>query len=157
MKSKSISKNAEIYLNLFFILFGGVVFGLSSGMRYYSEFGPGPGLLPLWTSGLIILFGIVNLIKTIKANKESMSFASILPKGSGLINLLVTLGALLFFIVIVNFVGFVISSVLMLFALFSRGYKWYWGLGLSILVTGIIYVVFVTLLSVPLPLNSFGF
>ncbi len=125
-------------------------------MHYYSEFGPGPGLLPLWTSGFIIFLAIANIVKSVKLNKDSTSLAKIFPKGTGLVNLLACVVGLALYITIVKYIGFTISGILMLTILFSRGYKWYWALGLSILVTGILFWLFVLTLGVPLPLNSFG-
>jgi hypothetical protein len=60
------------------------------------------------------------------------------------------------FTITVSFIGVTLASILMLFILFSRGYKWYWGLGLSVLVAGVTVFVFGSVLGVPLPVNDFG-
>jgi len=147
-------KNIEVYVSAFFILVGGVVCWQASSMEIYSEYGPGPGLLPLWVAGLMMILGIVNLVQSLKRNNTQ--FDDLIPKGAGLINLLACVGSFTLFMLIVEYVGFTVSSILMLLILFSRGYKWYWGLGMSIVVTGILFFVFGSILSIPLPVNQFG-
>lgn len=147
-------KNLEVYISGFFILFGAVFFWLATSMKYYGDYGPGPGLLPVWISGLLVLLSILNLISSLKRNNTHIS--ELLPKGTGLINLLSCIGSFGLYIIIVPYAGFTISSLIMLFILFSRGYNWQWSIGLSVLVTGILFLVFSTALSIPLPVNEFG-
>lgn len=147
-------KNLGVYISVFFLLYGGVIFREAISMDYYSDYGPGPGLLPLWVSGMIIFSSLCYLLVTLK--KEIILFSSILPKGEGLKNVIVTVSAFLLFVILVPYTGFVISSTLMLFLMFKRGYKWYWSLGLSAVVTGIVFFVFDVLLQVPLPVNEYG-
>jgi putative tricarboxylic transport membrane protein len=147
-------KNFGVYVGLFFLIFGGVIFWQSISLDYYSEFGPGPGFLPAWTSGIIIILSLVYLFIALK--KEIILVRDILPKGEGFINVLVSMVSLLLFIVIVPFVGFIISSIITLFLLFSRGYKWYWGLGMSTVVACIVFWVFGSLFGIPLPVNEYG-
>jgi hypothetical protein len=66
------------------------------------------------------------------------------------------MGSLLLFIVIVPYAGFLLSSILTLSLLFSRGYKWYWGLGMSTVVACVVFWVFGSLLGIPLPVNKYG-
>ena len=147
-------KNLEVYISAFFILFGAVIFRLASGLKYYGEYGPGPGLLPLWISGLMIALAAVNLYSAFK--KNNTHFSALIPKGTALTNLLSCIGSFVLFIIIVPYAGFVLSSLSMLLILFSRGYKWRWSVGLSVLVTGILFVVFSMVLTIPLPVNQFG-
>lgn len=147
-------KNLEVYISGFFILFGALFFWLASSMKYYGEYGPGPGLLPMWVTGLMVILSCINLVSSYKRNNTR--FADLLPRGTGLINLLACIGSFALYIIIVPYAGFIISSVTMLFILFSRGYKWQWSVGLSVFVTGVIFFVFSTVLSIPLPVNQFG-
>lgn len=123
-------------------------------MDYYSEYGPGPGLLPLWVSGMIVFCSLCYLVVALK--KEIILFSSILPKGEGLKNVVTTIGSFLLFVILAPYLGFFISSTLMLFLMFKRGYKWYWSLGLSVVVTSIVFYVFDGILQVPLPVNEYG-
>ena len=147
-------KNIEVYVSLFFIIVGSVVFSQSLSLQYYSDYGPGPGLLPLWVSGMMVLLSVANMVVAFK--KNDTHFSDLFPKGSGLINLLACVGSFVLFMVIVQYVGFTISSILMLFILFSRGYKWPWALGLSVVVTGVLFVVFSSVLGIPIPVNEYG-
>lgn len=123
-------------------------------MDYYSEYGPGPGLLPLWVSVLIFLLSVIYLVTGLK--KEKIPFSRVFPKGEGLVNVLVSIGSLILFIVIAPLWGFLIGSTISLFLLFIRGYKWYWSLGLSVSLASIVFWVFGIFLKVPLPVNALG-
>lgn len=147
-------KNIEVYISSFFILVGSIIFWQASSMQYYGEYGPGPGLLPTWASGLMIILAAVNLVSAFK--KNDTHFSDLMPKGDGLINVLACVGSFSLFMLIVPYVGFTISGISMLFILFSRGYKLYWALGLSILITGILFFVFGSVLGIPLPVNEYG-
>ncbi|WP_279386458.1 tripartite tricarboxylate transporter TctB family protein [Paenibacillus xerothermodurans] len=138
----------------FFLLFSGIMLWESSSMDYYGEYGPGPGMLPLWVSGLIFVCSIVYLCIALK--KEIVPVSKILPRGEGLINVLVCIGSLILFMIIAPLWGFLIGSTLSLFLLFSRGYKWYWSLGLSASTASIVFWMFGIVLQVPLPVNDFG-
>lgn len=147
-------KNLGVYISALFLLIGGVMFYESLSMEYYTEFGPGPGLMPLWTSAFIIVLSLIYLVVTIK--KDTIILSEVLPTGEGLINVLVGIGSILLFIVIVPVTGFIIASILTLFSIFKRGYKWHWSLGLSVSLSLIIFGVFSMLLQVPLPTNQYG-
>ncbi|RDU38126.1 hypothetical protein DRW41_00720 [Neobacillus piezotolerans] len=147
-------KNIGLYVSLLFLIIGGIVLMQSLSLNYYSEFGPGPGLLPIWISGLMIVLSIINIFSSLK--KDAIKLADVMPKGEGLKNVLLTVGTLLLFIITVPYIGFCIASFLMLFLLFLRGYKWYIGVGLSAGITLLVFWVFGSILNVPLPVNSFG-
>ncbi|MCM3791196.1 tripartite tricarboxylate transporter TctB family protein [Domibacillus indicus] len=147
-------KNLSFYVGLFFLVFAGIIFWQSLSLDYYSEYGPGPGFLPTWTSGIIIVLSLIYLFLAFK--KERILFENVLPKGAGLVSLLASMGSLLLFIVIVPYAGFLLSSILTLSLLFSRGYKWYWGLGMSTVVACVVFWVFGSLLGIPLPVNKYG-
>ena len=147
-------KNLEVYISGVMILFGATIFRLAYSMEYYGEYGPGPGLLPLWTSGLIVVLSAINLVIALK--KGGKSLAEILPQGSSLKNVLSCAGAYALFLILVPYAGFTISSVLMLFILFSRGYDWRKGLLFSVVITGVMFFLFGSVLTVALPVNEFG-
>lgn len=147
-------RNLEVYVSLFFIVVAGVVLQQSLSLQYYSDYGPGPGLLPIWSSGIMLVLAAANLVIAWKKNNTNIS--ELLPRGTNLTNLLACVVSYALFLVIVSFVGVTIASILMLFILFSRGYKWYWGLGLSVLVAGVTVFVFGFVLGVPLPVNELG-
>jgi hypothetical protein len=148
-------KNVGVWIGSFMLIFSGIIFWESRSMTYYNGVAPGPGFLPLWLSGILFILSILYILRSLK--KEIILFSKVLPKGKGLGNIVTLIGSVILFIVMISYAGFVISSIVMLFLLFHRGYKWYWGLGLSVVVTMIIFVIFGTMLQVPLPVNDFGF
>ncbi|MFJ8236237.1 tripartite tricarboxylate transporter TctB family protein [Ureibacillus sp. NPDC094379] len=147
-------KNLNIYIALLLLIISGIIFWQSLSLSYYSAYGPGPGFLPRWSSGIIIVLIVLYLIQSIR--KDFVSISEVMPKGEGLINVLVCFAAIILFIITIPYVGFNISSVIMLTLLFSRGYKWYIALGSSVGVTLIVFLIFGTLLGVPLPVNEYG-
>lgn len=147
-------KNIEVYVSGLFILVGAVICWQASLLPYYSEFGPGSGFLPLWASGIMIILCLFNTLVAFKQNNTH--FDRLLPTGTSLKNVAACIGGYVLFMIIIPYVGFTISSVIMLFILFSRGYQWHWALGWSVVVTGVVFFVFSSLLGVPLPVNDFG-
>ncbi|MFC7686641.1 tripartite tricarboxylate transporter TctB family protein [Ureibacillus sp. GCM10028918] len=147
-------KNLNIYVALLLLIISGIIYWQSLSLPYYSAYGPGPGFLPRWTSGIIIILLIICFIQSI--HKDFISIVDAMPKGEGLINVLVSFVAVIVFIIIIPYVGFNVSSVIMLTLLFSRGFKLYKAVGLSFVVTFIVFFIFGTLLGVPLPVNEYG-
>lgn len=147
-------KNAGIWVGALIFLFAGVVFWQSLSYDYYGTHGPGPGLFPLWLSALLLVLSLLYILDSIR--KNVILFRDILPKGKALGNVLTIFVALIVFLVIVPYTGYTVAGVLMLFILFVREYKWYWGLGISAIITLIVFFTFQSFLNVPLPVNSFG-
>ncbi|WP_062234616.1 tripartite tricarboxylate transporter TctB family protein [Fictibacillus sp. FJAT-27399] len=149
------SQNAGVWAGLIILIFGGLMFVQSLSYQYSSKLGPGPGMFPLWLSGILIVFSFLYIIRSIR--KERITFAEILPKGKDSKQLLKVLTALVGFILIVPFIGFIMAGIIFLFILLSGEYRWYINLLISIGVTILLFWVFHGLLSVPLPVNNFGF
>jgi putative tricarboxylic transport membrane protein len=148
-------QNAALWLGGFLLLFGMVIFVQSFAFDYYSQFGPGPGLLPRWLSGALILLSLLYIGLSIK--KERISFDEILPKEEGRRKLLIILSSMVGFIVIVPYIGFLVAGTLLMFVLLMGGYKWYYNLMISAGVSAFLFWLFGSFLSVPLPTNYFGF
>lgn len=147
-------QNIEVYVSFFFLLVSGTILEQALSMQYYGPYGPGPGLLPVWIGGILAALSVINLLMAYR--KNDTPFSKLVPKGVGLVNLSACVGSFLLFTSIVSFAGFTISSFLMLSILFSRGYKWYWALSMSAVVTGVLFFVFGSVLGVPLPVNEYG-
>lgn len=147
-------KNAGVWLGLILLIFGGIFLWYSLSYDYYGDYGPGPGLFPVWLSGLLILLAILYIIDSIR--KEPIDLSELLPRGKGLRKVLAIFASMVIFLILLPFTGFTVACVIMLFILFYREYKWYWGLGISIVISFALFYAFYVLLSVPLPVNSFG-
>jgi putative tricarboxylic transport membrane protein len=147
-----ILKNISFFTSLCILIFGIVILGNSFSYEYYNNFGPGPGFLPRWISGGLIILSILYMIDTIK--KNPVYFKEILPDKKGLWNVISVLISVVLFIIIIPYVGFVVSGTFMMFLTLRREYKWYLALGISIFSTWISFYAFNDLLMVKLPAFS---
>lgn len=147
-------QNAGVWVGGIVVLFALVIFIQSFSLKYYTKFGPGPGLFPIWLSGILLLIGIAYIWHSFK--KEVITWAAILPKGREMGNVLSVIVAVAIFMIIVNVTGFIIASTVLLFILLRREYKWYTGLGISSGVSIVLFLVFKSFFTIPLPVNMFG-
>ncbi|MDF2681133.1 MAG: tripartite tricarboxylate transporter family receptor [Brevibacillus sp.] len=147
-------QNAGVWVGGIVVLFALVIFVQSFSLKYYTKFGPGPGLFPIWLSGILLLIGGAYIWHSLK--KEVITWADILPKGREMGNVLSVILAVVIFMVIVNVTGFIIASTVLLFILLRREYKWYTGLGISSGVSIVLFLVFKSFFTIPLPVNMFG-
>ncbi|MCY9667820.1 tripartite tricarboxylate transporter TctB family protein [Paenibacillus alginolyticus] len=155
LKGRDDLKNVGVCFGIFIFLLGCMLFWQALSLDYKSSIGPGPGLFPLWLSGILIILSILYIVESIK--KEVILISDILPKGKGLGNVISILFSSIIFIIVVSFAGFVIAGTLLMFMLLVREYKWYRALGISFVIAITTFVVFQTFLDVPLPVNEFGF
>jgi hypothetical protein len=130
------------------------MFTSSFSYEYYSKYGPGPGLFPLWLSGTLMILTLVFMRQSLKNAVDPKT--KFLPKRKELINVLEIVGSIILFIIIVPYTGYIVADILMLLILFIREFKWYSGLAISTLITLILYVVFQVMLQVQLPVSIFG-
>ncbi|WP_075618827.1 tripartite tricarboxylate transporter TctB family protein [Paenisporosarcina indica] len=147
-------QNAGVWVGLIILVFSSVIFIQAMNLDYFSKFGPGPGLFPIWLSGILLVLSILYIRLSIK--KSIYYFSDIIPMGRSFGNILSVVLALIVFMVLVNFTGFIIASTVLLFTLFSREYKWYWGLGIAIFTSIILFIIFKVFFEIPLPVSVFG-
>lgn len=140
-------------MGLLMLLFSAVIFCQSLRLDYYTDTGPGPGFFPLWLSGGL---GIFSLSYIVSSFKEKIAFSEILPTGSGLWNVVTLVGSLVFFLLTVEYLGFLLACTIMLFFILRRLFTWYSGLMISIAISLCLFVVFHIFLGVPLPVNALG-
>lgn len=145
-------KFAGLWVGLIFILFAGTIFTQSLSLKYYSDYGPGPGLFPLWSSGFLLVLSVIYIVDSLR--KKGVRVKDIFPRGEGLRKVVDIFASLIIFLLLVRYTGYTIAGVIMLCILFLREYKWYWGAGISVTVTLALYFAFYYLLKVPLPVNS---
>jgi len=136
------------------LIFAGTLFFQALSYDYYSDYGPGPGLFPLWLSGLLIVLSIAYIIDCYK--KNIIQLKDVLPKGEGLRKIILIMVSLVVFYILAPYTGYSVAGIIMLMILFIKEYKWYWGLGISVVVTFVLFYTFYSVLNVPLPVNSFG-
>ncbi|MCS7460516.1 tripartite tricarboxylate transporter TctB family protein [Paenibacillus doosanensis] len=146
--------NAGVWAGLLLLGFGGILFWQSLTLEYSTALGPGPGFLPLWLSGSLMLVSLLYIGESLK--KEAIRLHALLPRGRALGNIGCAIGALIVFMLIVSFTGFVIAATALLFIVLAREFRWHWALCISGGISVAVFVIFQTLLDVPLPVNDFG-
>jgi putative tricarboxylic transport membrane protein len=150
-----IMGNAGAWIGIILLICAGIVFGETISYEYYGTIGPGPGMFPVWVSGILIILSSIFIIQSFFKNK--LFFKDILPTGTGLKKVLGLIGALILFVVAVPFTSYLIAGVTMMFILFSFDFRWYSSLLLSFALNLAIFYVFKQLLGIPLPVTNFGF
>lgn len=135
--------------------FSGTIFFQSFSLDYFAEFTPGPGLFPRWLSAILFLITAIYIVSTFR--HEFVDITKIFPRGVELRKVSSVFVALILFLVLVSYTGYITAGILMLMILFYGEYKWYTALLISMVTTFTIFIVFYSFLSVPLPLNVFGF
>lgn len=147
--------NAGFWIGTSIFVLSSILLWESRSMVYYSKVSPGPGFLPTWISGILIVLSLIYTYRSLKT--DIIPFSKVRPRGEGLTNIVYLVVSLIVFLVITPYTGFAISSILMLFIQFNRGYKWYWAFVISVVVTIAVYFIFTSMLQVRLPINRFGF
>ncbi len=112
----------------------------------------GPSVFPYFSAGLLMICGAGLLVT---GNKKE---ASIFDKRA-LKRLAIIFGSVLLYCVVMNYVGFLLPTAVILFALstmFAEGEKvaWWKRLIYSIIVTMVIYLLFHNVLNLKLPTNQ---
>ncbi|MBP1154137.1 MULTISPECIES: tripartite tricarboxylate transporter TctB family protein [unclassified Paenibacillus] len=148
-----VKNNAGVYMGLLLLLFSLVIFWQSLQFPYYSDAGPGPGFFPLWLSAGLGIFSLSYIFSSLK---EKISFSEILPTGSGLGNVVTLLISAVFFLLTIEYLGFLLACSIMLFFILRRLYKWYFAVVIALSISSCLFVVFHIFLGVPLPVNFLG-
>ena len=125
----------------------------AGALKYYSWWGPGgPGsaFLPFWLS---LVMGALALMFLVRNIREPERGADWLPRGEGLRDMLVVLGATIAFISLLNVTGMVIGTAVYLAALvwYLGRHRWWVTLSVAIAAAGFNWLVFVHWLRVPMP------
>ncbi|MBM7607429.1 divalent metal cation (Fe/Co/Zn/Cd) transporter [Lysinibacillus composti] len=147
-------KNISIYISLVLLIFSGVMLFDSFKLEYGGDYGPGAGFLPVWVNGILFILTFILFIMSFK--KDIRLIKDVLPQHKERLHLLITILSPILFLTTLNFLGFTLSSILVLFCLFVLSFKWYWSATFAFIVSIVIFFVFKELLSVPLPVNQFG-
>jgi putative tricarboxylic transport membrane protein len=149
-------KNASMWAGAFFLSFSLICFVTSLAYSYKSKLGGGigPGFLPFWASLVMVVFCLIYFVYAIK--KEKVCISSILPDKEGFKNIVFLFIYMILFAVIIPYAGFTIANTVMLFLMFRGYFKWYKNLMISTGISILLYWLFVIWLTVPLPVNVFG-
>ena len=136
-----------------------VIIGSLSFLRIGTTHEPGPGLFPLIAGISLSLFSLIILIKgTLVRISEKRSLGE-LWAGSNWKGICCVVAALLIYAAMLERVGFLLLTAILLVYLFRaiEPQKWKLAIGLSILASIVSYVVFDRLLEGQLPRGFLGF
>ena len=118
---------------------------------------PGPSLFPMVLAVLFIFAGIILIVQDLRSGAKKLKFDIGDLSRVHLINIGLTLAAILFYIFLSDFLGFQFTSVIILVALMKRlRVSTFWSLIMACGVTFGIYVLFAKILLVPLPWGLWG-
>jgi putative tricarboxylic transport membrane protein len=144
---------ADLIGGMAVLILGLAVVFFSSQLTYYSEYGPGPGFLPLWVGVVLIgcaIFVIINVLK--KHDKIGKFFRPRTKLGFQVLIIIFTTFLLL------PFLGFSIGLALFVGITMRIMGKHRWiSCSLTAVVTAIcIHLIFVSWLTIPLPQGLIG-
>ena len=137
---------------LFFLAL--LIFWQGRGLSFGSLHTPGPGFFPVLIAAVLVILSLVLIIGGGKMESEEDAVSA-----SAIFRMLVLFAALVAYFLLLEYLGFVtVSFLLMLFLFLWVGrQKWYLA-GLSAVVCiGLAYILFEVLLKSNLPRGVFGF
>ena len=118
---------------------------------------PGPSLFPMVLAVLFIFAGIVLIVQDLRSGAKKLKFDISDLSRVHLINIGLILAAILFYIFVSDFLGFQITSFIILVFMMKRlRVSTFWSLIMACGVTLGIYVLFAKMLLVPLPWGLWG-
>ncbi len=146
-------KKPEFWAGIVILLFSLIFFITSLGYDYMLGTAPGPGFLPRWISGFMIICVVIYIAKALKMPGNTR----IVDDKKGLKKIVNLFLALIIFSILLTTAGFTIASAAMLFMIFRLELKWYTSLITAVITAVLLFVVFCYWLKLPFPINSFGF
>ena len=120
---------------------------------YASELGPGPGMMPLWLSGILIVLALAYLYSVVKGKDSAEEW----PEKKAQLEMAAILGNMAMFVILLPIVGFNLAATLFLFLFLRRSYRWIKSLAISLGVSIFLFLLFTEGFASPLPVNMFGF
>jgi hypothetical protein len=150
VKNIRLSTAASICL----IVFSCLYLAQSLQYSYWYRYGPGAGFVPSWCSGLMLALSVVCLFESFK--ERGLRIGELFPNAAGRANIFATWLALTLFALLAEILGTLVSSTVMLTVLFGRSMRWKQALIYGTVVTVCCFVLFKIVLSVPVPVNGFG-
>jgi putative tricarboxylic transport membrane protein len=152
-------RDRDVTSSLFWILIG-ILFclgGLHYGIRRSGI--PGPGFLPFVTGLVLVALSLILLVSRLLQRKDTAaSTVEPMPGGQALQRILIVLGALCLYVLILEPMGFMVTTLLFMMALLRlEPRKWMFILLVSISATAFFFVLFKVLLRVPLPAGVLGY
>jgi putative tricarboxylic transport membrane protein len=131
-----------------------IIQALRMGTGTFSE--PGPGLFPILSGSVLLVFACILFIKSIAAGASGRVRET---QGRHMGNVLFVLGSLLFFPLGLSFLGYMVTALITMFGLIKvvGGRRWLPSVAWSVLFTVVSYLLFAKWLIVQFPRGVFPF
>ncbi len=140
------------------LLFALGVVAMARQMPMFAEFGPGAGFLPFW---LGVLIGVLAILLFVNAGhyRGEHEEGSTLPTRRGAIRSAVAFAALVVYVLLLQYLGFFIPTLLVItFLMKALGHDtWKNSIVIAVAGTLALYVVFGVLLEVTLPASILNY
>lgn len=146
-------KTGELVSSLLLIFVGAFFCRSSLHIGMGSINAPGPGLIPFGTGGLLILFSAGTIAEALFTKRIGVQGSNPLFKGRRLGVILAVLASLFAYALVLNYLGFLLATFLVLTLLFKipEHQSWKGALGIAALTTACTYALFARALQCALP------
>jgi putative tricarboxylic transport membrane protein len=112
----------------------------------------GPGAFPGLLAILLAVCAVMLIVRGVRGSARHVSLGLWLRSGAHVGNFLLTVGALLFYVVAADTLGFIVSAVLIMSALFLKlGVKARLAIPIAVMTAFVIHLIFYKMLRVTLP------
>jgi putative tricarboxylic transport membrane protein len=152
-------KTGGILSSLILILFGALFCRSSLHIGIGSIGAPGPGLIPFGTGALLILFSMGTIVEMLVTKHAEVGSSAPLFSGRRWEVILAVLASLFVYALVLNFLGFLLATFLVLALLFKipEEQSWKGAVGIAALTTACTYTLFAYALKCSLPSGIFEF
>lgn len=143
-------KKANFIVSGVFAVFAIIIIAISLGYPPSNHGVPGPGMFPIIIACLILLSALILVIQTLRMPKERDT--SIDLKSKNVLNVYITMAGLVVYVVLLPLVGFIVTTSIMLLLYikwFSKR-SWWKCILISVLFTVGIFMLFGSVLNVPM-------
>ena len=147
-------RNAGVWAGVFLLVVAGVLMQQSLRLDYANMLGPGPGFLPRWLSGILMVVSLCYLWDSVR--NEVIPLSELWPVGKAQIDIGLMLLGLVVFALIVESLGFVVASSQLILLMTVRRFRWPLALLASVGISVALLFAFQKLLGVALPVNDWG-
>ncbi len=130
---------------------GAIALWAAWGLEFWSEFGPGPGFMPVMLGAGLVIMGTSVAIVGWPRRERAQPFES--PSFGSLRKPLLVAALLAMYLALLGWLGFAVATALFVFALlyWVEARRFWFALALATGITLGLHVVFVTLLNTSLP------
>ena len=151
-------RRADQVTGIITLIFAAAVMEGSRRMPPSNTFGPGAGFMPFWLGLLMATFSILLIVNATRQPVKSGG-PSPFPTGRPVLSILETLGGLAAFILLIESLGFLLSTALLTAFLLRvvEGERWFTTAAVAVANAIGLYIVFQVLLGAGLPKNFLGF